>query len=573
MTTPYDLVIRNGQIADGSGRPMFNADVGIKEGLIVTVGCVTGRGKEEIDASGLVVAPGWVDIHTHYDGQAIWDSSFASSSWNGVTTVVMGNCGVGFAPVRNHDHECLIELMEGVEDIPGVALHEGLDWQWESFAQYLDALERIPHEIDFCAQLPHSPLRVYVMGERALRLEEATAEDVQEMRRLTKQAMEAGAIGFSTSRSINHRTIHGDPTPSLRAAEAELLGIAMGLKDAGCGVISLLSDFDTPDLDSEFDMLSRIVASSGRPLSFSLFQKHRDPYVQDWKRLLERTRMAVSQGLEIRGQVSPRPIGTLLGVQATRTPFSSCPSFAAQGEMDFAARLVWLKRDDVRAQLIAEVEQLPEEKTIPFQYMFPLGNPPSYEPAPETSIAVQAEKRGIKAAEIAYDLMLENEGRSFLYAPFANYADLNLDACGTMIADPNTIMGLGDGGAHVGIISDASFPTYLLSHWGRDRPYGRFDLSTLIKRQTSDTANAVGLRDRGAIAPGMKADINIIDIDQLSLDAPTMHFDLPAGGKRLLQVARGYKATIVSGTPIYRNGKATGALPGRLVRGPQVAPQ
>lgn len=572
MGSTFDLVIRSGQIADGLGSPLFEADIGVENGRISAIGPKLAAGKQELDAHGLLVCPGWVDLHTHYDGQAMWDCSFASSSWNGVTTVVMGNCGVGFAPVHPHHRKRLVDLMEGVEDIPGVVLDEGLDWQWESFAEYLDALERIPHEIDYCAQLAHGPLRVYVMGERALQLEQATDSDIAAMRQLAKEAMQAGAIGFSTSRSINHKSRNGDPTPSLRAAEAELTGIALGLKDAGRGVLSLLSDFDAPDLDSEFDMLTRVMHASGRPLSFSLLQKHRAPYQEDWKRLLEKTHQAVQAGLEMRCQVAPRSVGMLLGVQATRTPFSLCPSFKTTAAMGFSERLQWLGRPEVRAQLLAEIEQLSVDTIIPFERMFALGDPPNYEPDQADSIASRAAAMGVPAASLAYGLMMENNGKNFLYAPFANYQDFNLDACGAMLAAPNTIPGLSDGGAHVGIISDASFPTFMLTHWGRDRAEGKFDLSWLVKRHTSDTARAAGLLDRGVLQPGMKADLNIIDMSRLELAAPTMHYDLPAGGKRLLQPAKGYVATLVSGVAIYREGVATGALPGQLVRGPQAKP-
>ncbi|MBK5356581.1 amidohydrolase family protein [Pseudomonas sp. TH41] len=571
METMFDLVIRAGMVADGLGNPLFEADIAVRDGRIVEVGKVLGSAKEEIDARGLVVTPGFVDVHTHYDGQAMWDSRLASSSWNGVTTVVMGNCGVGFAPVRTQDRERLIELMEGVEDIPGAVLHEGLDWQWESFGEYLAALERRPHDIDICAQLPHGALRVYVMGERATRLEAATADDVAQMRILAAEAMHAGAIGFSTSRTINHRTLNGDPTPSLRAAEDELMGIAMGLKDAGRGVIALITDFDTPDLETEFAMMRRIVEQSGRPMSFSLAQQtHRK---ESWRQLLALTADAVEAGLPMRAQVAPRPIGTLLGLQASLNPFFECASYMGIAHEPLAQRLALLKDAGLRQRLLEEIELPPKSglarHLTSFGMIFPLGNPANYEPNRDTSIAAQAARQGRKPAELAYDMLLEDEGRSFLYAPFANYADFNLDACGEMIADPNTVMGLGDGGAHVGVVCDASFPSYLLTHWGRDRESGKFALSWLVKRQTSDTARAVGLFDRGVIAPGMKADLNVIDMDRLGLDQPQMHFDLPAGGKRLLQGARGYVATIVSGVPIYREGKATGALPGRLVRGPQ----
>ena len=572
MTSSFDLVIRGGEVADGLGGALRSADVAVRNGRIVEVGQLTGSGKQEIDARGLLVTPGFVDIHTHYDGQVMWDSQLAPSSWHGVTTAVMGNCGVGFAPVRTRDHERLIELMEGVEDIPGAALHEGLGWGWESFADYLDAVERRPHDIDVCAQLPHGALRVYVMGERAARLEAATPDDIAQMRSLAAEAMRAGALGFSTSRSMNHRSIKGDPIPSLRATRDELMGIALGLRDAGRGVLQFISDFNAPSLEVEFAMLRELVEVSGRPMSISLAQRHSSS--RGWRKLLDLVGDAVAAGLTMRAQVAPRPIGVLFGLQGSRNPFSACPSFKAEvAALPLAGKVERLRDPLLRARLLVEIEALQGDsmglRLTAFDRIFPFGDPPDYEPAASSSLAAQAVSRGVSAAELAYDLLLEDEGRAFLFAPFANYADYNLDACREMLDDPNTVVGLGDGGAHVSIISDGSFPTYLLTHWGRDRPQGRFDLAWLVKRQTSDTARAVGLLDRGVIAPGMKADLNVIDMAKLGLSAPVMSADLPAGGKRLLQRASGYVATVVSGVPVYRDGQATGALPGRLVRGPQ----
>jgi N-acyl-D-aspartate/D-glutamate deacylase len=572
MTKSLDLVIRGGAIADGLGAPLVEADVAVKDGRIVQVGKVEGTGREEIDARDCIVAPGFVDIHTHYDGQAVWDQRFAPSSWHGVTTAVMGNCGVGFAPVRPRDRERLIELMEGVEDIPGVALHEGLDWAWESFADYLDALERKPHDIDYGAQLPHAALRVYVMGERASRLEMATAADRAEMRRLAADAMRAGAIGFSTSRSINHKSVKGTPTPTLKAAEEELMAIAMGVKDAGSGVLQMITDFDGEDVDGEFQLMRRLVEASGRPLSFSLMQKHKNP--RGWKRILELTQQANSEGLRMLAQVAPRGVGVLLGLQGSRNVFSECPSYQALAELPFDRRVALMREPGRRAALLREIQDNATtplgERLVEFENIFAFGNPPNYDPGPESSVAAIAARERRTPGEVAYELMMADGGHGMLYSPFANYADRSLEACGDMIADPNTVIGLGDGGAHVGLISDSSFQTFMLSHWGNAT--GRFDLSWLIKRQTSDTARAVGLHDRGVIAPGMKADINVIDPDALGMAAPHMQFDLPAGGRRLLQRANGYVATVVSGTPIYRAGEPSGALPGRLVRGPQRAP-
>ena len=565
----YDLIIRGGTIADGGGADLYEADIAVRDGRVAHIGRVLERGREEIDARGLLVTPGFVDIHTHYDGQATWDPRLAPSSWHGVTTVVMGNCGVGFAPVHETDRGRLIELMEGVEDIPGAALHEGLSWAWESFADYLDVLEAHPHDIDVAAQLPHGALRVYVMGERGAKLEAATEADINEMRRLAAEAMRAGALGFSTSRTLNHRTAKGDPTPSLRATAAELSGIARGLADAGSGVIELISDFDTPDLETEFAMIRGLVEESGRPLSLSLAQAGRSP--DGWRQILWRIEDAARGGLPIRAQVAPRPIGLLLGLQGTLNPFVAHETFAAIKDRPLAEKVAAMRNADFRARLLAESDARQSHplarRVMAFDQIFPLGDPPDYEPPKNTSIAAIAARQSRAAQEAAYDMLLEDEGRKFLFMPFANYMEYNLDACGEMIAHGDCIMGLGDGGAHVGIISDASYPTYLLAHWGRDRPRGRFDLGFLVKRQTADTAAAVGLTDRGMLAPGMKADVNIIDFDRLRVERPVMAFDLPAGGKRLLQRAQGYAATIVSGEIVYRNGEATGALPGKLVRG------
>jgi N-acyl-D-aspartate/D-glutamate deacylase len=562
----HDLVIRGGAIADGLGGEPVEGDVAVDGDRIVAVGRVPGAGRAELDAAGRLVTPGFVDIHTHYDGQATWESHVVPSSWHGVTTAVMGNCGVGFAPVRPSDHRRLIELMEGVEDIPGAVLDEGIDWRWESFGQYLDAVEARPHDIDLAAQLPHGALRLYVMGERGARLEEATPADAAEMRRLTAGALRAGALGVSTSRTLNHRTATGDPTPSLRASAAELLAIAHGVADAGHGVIELISDFG--DLDGEFDLVRSLVEASGGPLSLSLAQSNH--HSDGWRAILAKVQQARAEGLPIAAQVAPRPIGVLLGLQASMTPFSRCPTFATLAGRPLPEQVRALRDPSFRA---ATLRELSERRRQPdFERIFPFGDPPDYEPPREASVACLAERAGSTAAELAYDLLLEDGGRSFLFAPFANYADFDLDACGEMLAHPDTILGLGDGGAHVGTISDASFPTYALAHWGRDRTHGRFPLGWLVQQQTSRPARAVGLLDRGVVAPGMRADLNVIDIDHLRCERPTMAFDLPAGGRRLLQRATGYTATIVAGRPIAHDGEPTGALPGRLVRGPQPAP-
>ncbi len=484
----HDLVIRGGRLADGLGGEPVEADVAVDGATISTVGSVPGRGSEEIDAAGQLVTPGFVDIHTHYDGQATWDARMTPSSWHGVTTAVMGNCGVGFAPVRPDAHDRLISLMEGVEDIPGAVLDEGIDWTWESFGEYLDAVDRRPHDIDLCAQLPHGALRLYVMGERAARLEDATKEDAAAMRALAAEAMRAGAIGFSTSRTLNHRTASGDPTPSLRARADELEAIALGVADAGHGVIELISDF-YPDVDGEFELVRRLVESSGLPLSLSLAQNSRQP--DAWRDLLRRIEEAVAEGLPIRAQVAPRAVGVLFGLQSSYHPFLRLPTFAEIAGKTVEEQARALKDPTFRARLLGDLAKADESGGRPFAdfaHLFPLGDVPDYEPSRERSIERMAAARGVEPAALALDLLSENDGRNFVYTPFLNYAEGNLDACGEMLAHPDTIFGLGDGGAHVGLIADASFPTYFLSHWARDRSHGRMPVGKVIQQLTSNTA-------------------------------------------------------------------------------------
>ena len=567
----YDLVIRNGLVYDGTGADPIAADVAVTDGRIAAVGPNLPPGREEIDAAGKIVTPGFVDIHTHYDGQAIWDSHLAPSAWHGVTTAVMGNCGVGFAPVKPQDRNKLIELMEGVEDIPGPALHEGLNFTWETFAEYLDALDAKPRDIDICAQLPHAALRVYVMGERALALEDANAQDIAQMRRLTEEAMRAGAFGFTTSRTISHKTLAGDPTPSLRAQEDELLGIALGIKDAGTGMIEMVSDWNTPDVETEFAMVRRIVEASGRPLVFSLGQRHDRP--EAYKKLLAFSDQAAADGHAIRPVFPPRPIGILFGLLGSQNPFAGTPTYKTIAHLPAAERAAAMRQPAIRAAILAEDpyegSNFPLLRRLTYERMFAFGEPLNYEPPADQAITAIAAREGRTAAEVAYDMLTSDDGKNFIFAPLVNFADYTLNASHEMLSHRNTIVGLSDGGAHVGFISDGSFPTFLLTYWGRDRATGRFPLAELIRRQTSDTAQAVGLHDRGIIAPGMKADLNVIDYDRLALERPVMKFDLPAGGRRLLQPATGYTATIKAGQVTYRDGVATGALPGKLVRGPQ----
>ncbi len=564
----FDLVIRGGTVIDGTGSAPREADVGIIGNRITAVGAIAGNGAEEIDAKGKLVTPGFVDIHTHYDAQAVWDTHMAPSSWHGVTTAVMGNCGVGFAPCKPADRERLIELMEGVEDIPGAVMHEGLKWEWESFSEYLDALDRRQRDIDICALLPHAAVRVFVMGDRAINLENANQGDIAQMRQIAKEAMEAGAFGFSTSRSLSHKTLKGDPTPTLRAQEEELRGIALGMKDAGSGMLEMVSEW-APDHDAEFGMLRRVIEACGRPAVFTLTQRHSRPDV--WRDLLRHADKAAADGLPIRPVVAPRAIGVLLGLAGSQNPFSGCPTYKAIAHLPVAERARRMADPTVRAKILSEDPR--KDSTFPlfhrldFSFMFRFGNPPDYQPKKEDSIEAIAARENRSPPEVAYDILIEDEGANFIYTPLGNYAYGDLSMPETVLDNRNCIMGLGDGGAHVAFILDAGYQTWLLSHWGRDQK--RWDAAELVRRLTSDTAQAAGLHDRGVLRPGLKADVNIIDWDKLGAGSPYVVNDLPAGGKRLLQKVTGYDATIVSGRVTFRDGQPTGTLPGQLVRGPQ----
>jgi len=570
MATGFDIVIRNGTIFDGTGAPGFEGDVALQDGRIVEIGHVPGNGREELDASGKIVTPGFVDIHTHYDGQATWDDRLTPSAWHGVTTAVMGNCGVGFAPCRPGDHDMLVRLMEGVEDIPGVVLTEGLKWNWETFPEFLNALEERPHDIDFATQVPHGALRVYVMGERGANREPAMPNEIAEMGRIAKGAVEAGALGFTTSRTLNHRTSDGKPTPTLTAAEDELLGIAMGLKAANRGVLQVVSDFTDPA--QELSMLRRLVVESGRPLSFSLAQSDRSP--DSWKMLLNFLDQCAADDLPVKAQVCGRPVGLLLGLSLTLNPFSAHASYKKIEHLSFSERLAAMRTPEMREALLAEqpASDNPFVKAVlrNFAKMFPLSDPPDYEPTPGMSLGAQAARTNKRAQELAYDWLLADDGRALILFPFLNYANDSLEPSLAMMRHPSTILGLGDGGAHVGMICDGSFPTSMLTHWTRDRTRGeKLPLEWVIKAQTQDTASSVGLNDRGILKRGYKADLNIINHSKLTLHRPTVAYDLPAGGRRLVQYADGYDATIVSGQVTYRHGKPTKALPGKLIRGAQ----
>jgi N-acyl-D-aspartate/D-glutamate deacylase len=564
----FDVVIRGGNVVDGTGSAPTEADVGIIGNRIAAVGRIAGSGAEEIDAKGKLVTPGFVDIHTHYDAQAVWDSHMMPSSQHGVTTAVMGNCGVGFAPCKPGDRDKLVELMEGVEDIPGAVMNEGLKWEWESFGEYLEALERKQRDIDVCALLPHAAVRVFVMGERAINLENANQADIAQMREITREAMQAGAFGFSTSRSLSHKTLRGDPTPTLRAQEEELRGIALGMKDAGSGMLEMVSEW-LPDHNEEFAILRRVVEASGRPAVFTLTQRHSRPGV--WRDLLAHADKAAADGLSIRPVVAPRAIGVLLGLAGSQNPFSGCKTYKSIADLPVAERARRMADPEIRRQILSEDPK--EGNTFPlfhrmsYDIMFRFGNPPNYLPNPSDSIAAISARTNQSPPEIAYDWLTEDDGANFIYMTLSNYASGDLSMSETVLGNRNCIMGLGDGGAHVAFILDAGYQTWLLSHWGRDKK--RWEVGELIRRLTSDTAGAAGLHDRGMLKPGMKADVNVIDWDRLGADLPYVVSDLPAGGKRLLQKVNGYDATLVSGQVTFRDGTPTGTLSGKLVRGPQ----
>jgi N-acyl-D-aspartate/D-glutamate deacylase len=569
----YNLVVRGGSVVDGTGVEARTADVAVRDGVIVDVGKVTGVGAREIDADGALVTPGWVDIHTHYDAQATWDSVLQPSSWHGVTTVVAGNCGVGFAPVAPRHHETLIELMEGVEDIPGTALHEGLTWGWETFGEYLDVLDKLNRDIDIGVYIPHDPLRLYVMGERGAAREDATEEDIAEMGRLARLGIEQGALGFSTDRLAFHHTASGDHTPAFGAAARECVGIAREAGRAGRGALNLVSDFD--ELDVEFNMLEDMVTRSGMPLSFTLVARDGDNH-QRLRGLLARIEKANARGIPIAGQVAARPIGVLLGLQCTLNPFSTNPVFRRIEHLSFTAQADAMRDQEFRRELLATPAGAPDFRVggtllNAWDKMFVLADPPSYEPDPSESIQAQAARERRLPAEIVYDILLEDGGRGMVYLPLTNYHG-NLDVLKEMIEHPNTMPGLSDGGAHVGAICDASFPTTLLSYWTRDRERGRLEVPFVVQRQCARTASFLGLNDRGVLAEGYRADLNVIDYGNLRVRRPEVHFDLPAGGRRLMQRADGYLHTIVRGVETYRDGQATGDLPGRLVRGACPAP-
>jgi N-acyl-D-aspartate/D-glutamate deacylase len=562
----HDLVVRGGTIVDGTGRERFTGDVAIEGGRIVGVGSVAERGRRELDARGAIVAPGWVDVHTHYDGQVTWDPLLTPSSWHGVTTLVMGNCGVGFAPVRPGSESFLIELMEGVEDIPGTALHEGIDFRWESFPEYLDALEGMPRVLDVAAQVPHCAIRAYVLGERAHDTE-LTADEIDALARLTLDGLRAGAVGFSTSRTILHRSVHG-LVPGTRSHPEELLAIGRAMGEAGHGVFEMVSD--GVGSKEEMEWMRAFCRESGRALTFAIAQTAFDP--TGWRRLLARVDELAAQGERVVPQVACRPTGMLFGLQSSLHPFITHPSYRAIANLPLAERARQLRDPALRAKLLAEEpatrDPIARVLMSNWSQIFPLGDPPDYEPPAERSVAATAAREGRTPEEVALDWLLAREGKELLFAPLANYVDCDFEAIREMMLHPRTVLGLSDGGAHCGLICDASMPTYLLTHWARDRKRGaRIPLETAVRLQTKNTADVWGFADRGTLEVGKKGDLNVIDLDALALEAPEMVHDLPASGRRLIQRARGYRATVCAGEVTLEDGEPTGALPGRLVRG------
>jgi N-acyl-D-amino-acid deacylase len=568
----HDLVIRGGTVVDGTGSPARSADVAIENGVIVEVGKVEGRGSREIDADGALVTPGFVDIHTHYDGQITWDPLLTPSCWHGVTTIVMGNCGVGFAPVKPESHDWLIGLMEGVEDIPGAALSTGIRWEWETFPEFLDAIDSVPKAIDVGTQVPHGAVRGYVMGERGAKNEPASESDIEAMADIVREGIRSGALGFSTSRTLAHRAIDGEPVPGTFAAEDELFGIGSVLGELGTGVFELApagalgEDLSAPS--KEMSWMRRLSAAIGRPVTFALNQNNADP--EAYRLLLDLAGEAASEGVAVRPQVHGRTVSLLLGLQ-TFHAFNFAPSWAQIGLLPWTEQFVRMGDPDLKSRLVAEATAL-EGDAIVSGFMhpsrtFPLGDPPNYEPSPESSIAALAAAAGRSPWELLYEHLMEDGGRQLLNAPVLNYSYGNLDAAHEMLVHPTTVFGLGDGGAHAGQTCDASTTTFLLSYWARDRPHGRIPLEEAVRKLTSATAEVFGLRDRGVLEPGKKADVNVIDFENLGLERPKLVSDLPGGAKRLVQRSTGYVATLNAGMVTLDGGEDTGERPGRLIRG------
>ena len=567
----HDTVIRGGTIVDGTGAASFTGDVALKDGKIAQVGGKAGPGKREIDANGLLVTPGWVDVHTHYDGQATWDKELAPSSWHGVTTVLFGNCGVGFAPVRPTDHDSLIGMMESIEEIPGTALADGLKWNWETFPQFLDALDGMPRAIDVAAQIPHHPLRVYVMGDRAVRREKATADDIIAMRDAVRQGLEAGAYGFTTSRTNSHKTPTGDMVPGRFSEIDELLGIGSAFKGLNYGAYGVNSDFD--DELAELEWMTKLGQDTGRPVWFLLTDRPTDKV--RWRRLIDGVHKARAAGAHVTAQIAGRPIGVMLGIDTALNPFSIRPSYQALLQLPVAERIARMQDPAMRRQILSEepsaellnrLSQFRQHITKRWDRIFPMSNPPNYEPRADESIAAIAARSNHSPDEVAYDY-LSAGAEKFLFFPIVGYNEDNHDIIHTMLSDDATLLGLSDGGAHCSSIVDASVPSWMLMHWARDRSRGaRFPLETIVRRQTSETADFFGFHDRGRLAVGKKADVNVIDYENLQLHIPEVVYDLPKNGRRLVQRVDGYRHTLVSGVSTFENGVYNGATPGRLVR-------
>ena len=565
--TVHDLVIRNGLLVDGTGAPATGGDLAIDAGRIVAVGEVDGAGRQELDADGAVVAPGWVDIHTHYDGQVTWDAELAPSSWHGATTVVMGNCGVGFAPVRPDAQGFLIELMEAVEDIPGTALHEGIDWQWESFPEYLDALEAMPRTMDIAAQVPHAALRAYVLGEDCHR-DDLTADEVARMAELTAEAVRAGALGFSTSRTILHSSRHG-LIPGTTALRDEMLAIGHAISEAAPAVFQVISDGIVTD-PLERAAIRQLAEMPGVTVTYSLAQAPNAP--DAFRGALDEAAELQAAGIPVHPQVPSRPTGMLFGLQSSLHPFTLHPTYRALRDLALPERVARLRDPELRGRLLADEAQTRNPIALRlvtnWAGIYRLGADCDYEPTPGSSVAAVAAREGRSPEEVVLDWLLEQDGKAFLFSPLGSYVEQNHDAIKAMIEHPASAVGLSDGGAHCGLICDASFPTYLLTHWTRDRSRGeRLPLELVVHKQTQATAAVYGLGDRGVLAPGKRADINVIDTDGLRIHAPEMIFDLPAGGRRLVQAVDGYRWTLQAGEVTFVDGEATGARPGRVVRG------
>jgi len=566
----HDIVIRGGTIVDGTGKAAFSGDVAIAGGRIAAVGGKLGPGKREIDAAGLMVTPGWVDVHTHYDGQAMWDPLLAPSCWHGVTTVMFGNCGVGFAPVKKEHRGALMDLMEGVEEIPNPVLAAGLSWEWETFPQFMDELERRPRAIDICAQAAHLPTRVYVMGDRAVRREAATPDDIAEMRKITVEALRSGAFGFTTSRTDSHKTPDGELVPSRDADDHELLGIGQALGITGTGAFGMNSDFD----DEEFELrwIQKQARATGRPVWFLLTDRYSDP--QRWRRLIGAVHGLRAQGLPVTAQMAGRPIGVMMGIGTALNPFTVRPSYKKLESLPIEEQRKRLRDPEVRRQILAETPSAAEIAKLAqfrqvvakdFDKFFTMGNPPDYEPGPEKSVAAIAKREGRSCEEVAYDYILGEA--QYLYFPVVNYVTGDHAPILEMLNDPACLLGLSDGGAHCTSIVDSGVPTFMLTHWSRDRSRGpKLPVEMMIRRQTSETADFFGLSDRGRLAPGLRADVNLIDYGRLQVQKPELVHDMPASGRRFVQKVDGYEATFVAGTQIFERGEHTGALPGRLVR-------